>query len=121
MLFAMMFIALLMMNVWSDLGDGALVDDDDGGDGDDITFGSLRNVLCEVKKGIEELLGPIAFLLVVMAAVIYAGGQLGDAQLRAKAQGWAVGALVGAIIAFVLYAVGPTIITKMFGATDCPP
>jgi hypothetical protein len=54
-------------------------------------------------------------LLVVLAAIIYAGGQLGDAQLRAKAQGWAIMAMVGALIAFVLSVVGPTLMTAMFG------
>jgi len=50
-----------------------------------------------------------------LAAIIYAGGQLGDAQLRAKAQGWAIMAMVGALIAFVLNVVGPTLMKAMFG------
>lgn len=82
--------------------------------GGDINFKTLKDVFCDLKEGVEDILGPVAFLLVVLAAVIYAGGQLGDAQIRAKAQGWAVGAIVGALIAFVLSQIGPWLIKEMF-------
>jgi len=78
-------------------------------------FEALNCVFCGLKNDVEGLLGPIAFLLIIMSAVIYAGGQLGDAQLRAKAQGWAVMAIMGALIAFVLMSIGPTIVAAMFG------
>ena len=81
----------------------------------DTQFQSLTDAICTIKEQATSILGPIAFLLVVMAAVIYGGGQLGDAQMRAKAQGWAVGALVGAIVAFVLYTVGPWFVTQLYG------
>ncbi len=81
---------------------------------DEVGFGKLTAVFCNLAEDLKTVMGPIAFLLVIMAAVIYAGGQLGDAQLRAKAQGWAVMAIIGAVVAFVLITVGPIIITAMF-------
>ena len=86
-----------------------------GADSGPEGFEALKCIFCELRCEINSLLGPIAFLLVVLAAIIYAGGQLGDAQLRAKAQGWAIMAMVGALIAFVLSVVGPTLMTAMFG------
>lgn len=75
----------------------------------------LKNVFCKVEGQFIDLLGPIAFLLVVMAAVVYGASQLGDAQLRAKGQGWAVMAIVGAVISFVIIMLGPWLVEVMFG------
>ncbi|MCD6227116.1 hypothetical protein J7J90_01335 [Candidatus Micrarchaeota archaeon] len=82
---------------------------------EDSGMTKLTDVLCKVEAQLITLLGPIAFLLVVMAAVVYGGSQLGDAQLRAKGQGWAVMAIVGAVIAFVIMMFGPWLVETMFG------
>ncbi|MCC7552728.1 hypothetical protein KO317_03640, partial [Candidatus Micrarchaeota archaeon] len=56
---------------------------------------NLSNIFFGLACDIKTLLIPIGFLLVVAAAVIYAGGQVGNAEMRGKSQGWAVWALVG--------------------------
>ena len=90
---------------------------------DNLTY-IFIGLACDIKT----LLVPIGFLLVVAAAVIYAGGQIGSAEMRGKSQGWAVWALVGAIMAFVIAMLGPALIQAMysdsaaasFDVADCP-
>jgi len=62
----------------------------------------LSDIFLALACDIHSLLIPIGFLLVVAASVIYAGGQIGSAEMRGKSQGWATWALVGAIISFVI-------------------
>ncbi|MCC7552338.1 hypothetical protein KO317_01570 [Candidatus Micrarchaeota archaeon] len=86
---------------------------------------NLTNVFLALACDIHKLLIPIGFLLVVAAAVIYAGGQVGNAEMRGKSQGWAVWALVGAIMAFVIAMLGPALIGAMYSTTainfsNCP-
>jgi len=81
-------------------------------------IGDLSAVFMGLACSIKTLLVPIGFLLVVAAAVIYAGGQIGSAEMRAKAQGWAVWALVGAIIAFVISILGPALIAAMYSSSS---
>jgi len=105
-IYAMLFIAMLVVAGFADAG---VPETETEG------FDKLTEVFCKLAYDLKTIMGPIAFLLIVMAAVIYGGGQLGDAQLRAKAQGWAVMAIIGAVVAFVLMTVGPIIINSMFG------
>jgi len=77
----------------------------------------LQNIFLALACDIKTLLIPIGFLLVVAAAVIYAAGQIGNAEMRGKSQGWAVWALVGAIIAFVIAMLGPSLIAAMYSTT----
>ena len=112
-----LFMAMMMFSVFADDGAGTSSSLKDCGDANLEGFESLKCIFCCLKMEMTNLLGPIAFLLVIMAAVIYAGGQLGDAQLRSKAQGWAVMAIVGALIAFILSTVGQMLMTAMFKDT----
>ena len=45
----------------------------------------LATALLDLCNGLIGLIGPLAYLLVVFAALVYLAGQLGDAQIRAKA------------------------------------
>ena len=74
----------------------------------------LTSIFMALACDIHSLLIPIGFLLVVAASVIYAGGQIGSAEMRGKSQGWATWALVGAIISFVIAMLGPSLITAMY-------
>ena len=85
----------------------------------------LSDIFLALACDIYKLLIPIGFLLVVAAAVIYAGGQVGSAEMRGKSQGWAVWALVGAIMAFVIAMLGPALISAMYSTgpvdfSSCP-
>ncbi|MCD6279944.1 hypothetical protein J7J26_04215 [Candidatus Micrarchaeota archaeon] len=77
-------------------------------------LGSLVNVFNTLTCDILDLLIPISFLLVVAAAVIYAAGQVGSAEMRGKSQSWAIWALVGAVVAFAIKVIGPMIVCAMY-------
>jgi len=83
----------------------------------------LMGDICDLING---LLPIFAFVLIVLAATAYAAGQFFGAETRAKAVGWAMNMVVGAIIAFIIYMVGPIIISAFystqganFGASGC--
>ena len=69
----------------------------------------------------------IGFVLFVLAGVAYAAGNFFTAEIRAKATSWAMNMILGAIISFLLWIVGPTIIgalspgqvTYSVGASGC--
>ena len=82
---------------------------------------ALGDVFWGAACDVYGLLLPIAFLLVVAAAVIYAFGQIGSSDMRAKSQSWAMWALVGAIIAFVIILVGPALIGALYGGAHTFP
>jgi hypothetical protein len=52
-----------------------------------------------------------------MAGVIYAAGQFFGAELRGRASSWAMAALAGAIIAIIIYSLGPAIINSLWVST----
>jgi hypothetical protein len=79
----------------------------------------LMGDICDL---IDGLLPIFAFVLFALAAVSYAAGQFFGAETRAKAVGWAMNMIIGAIIAFVIYIVAPIIISALYGtggATKC--
>jgi hypothetical protein len=49
-----------------------------------------------------------------MAAAAYGFGQFFGADTRAKASGWAMACLVGAIIMMVIYLIGPVIVKNLY-------
>jgi len=54
----------------------------------------------------------VAFLL---AAIVYAAGQMASADQRARFHGWATSLVIGAITCGVMYVLGPWIIITVFG------
>ena len=61
----------------------------------------------------------VAFIL---AALIYAAGQMASADQRARFHGWATNLLIGGLICGVIYVLAPWIIETVFGMTavTCP-
>ncbi len=68
--------------------------------------------LCGELKG---LLPVAAMLMIVIAGVIYAAGQVMGAETRARANVWATAALTGALIAVLIYAVAPAVLQTIYG------
>lgn len=77
---------------------------------------SIERALCEVYCLVNGVLPVLAFVLMVLAGVAYAAGQFFGAEMRAKAVGWAMNMITGAIIGLILSAVGPSILTSLGGA-----
>lgn len=65
---------------------------------------------CDLLVAVLPIMG---FVLFVLAGVSYAAGNFFGAETRAKAQGWAMNMITGAIIAFVLWALGPILINAL--------
>ncbi len=78
---------------------------------------TLASVVCNLYTIFKTLLPVIGFVLFVLAGVAYAAGNFFGAEMRAKATGWAMNMIVGAIIAFILNIVGPVILNS-FGYTS---
>ena len=81
----------------------------------------LKCAMISVCNLVEGLLPVMAFVLFILAGVAYAVGNFFGAEMRAKAVGYAMNMLTGAIIALILSIIGPTIISSLGGAgfTKC--
>ncbi len=77
------------------------------------------NNLC---NSMTQLLPVASMLMVVVAGVIYAAGQVMGAETRARANVWATAALTGALIGVLIFAVAPGVLNAIYGQTaqvDC--
>lgn len=75
----------------------------------------LKEVTACVIKIMDSLISTLAVLLVVLAAVFYMAGNFFGAETKAKAQGYAMACIVGAIIAFLIIGIGPGLLKMMYG------
>jgi len=76
---------------------------------------NLKCAMHEVCSLLDDLIPFIAFTLFVIAGAAYGAGQFFGADTRAKASGWAMSAVTGAIIMILIYLIGPTIIDSLYG------
>ena len=74
---------------------------------------SVSAGLCELYNLVKSVLVIVIFLLVVTAAIVYAGGQLLGAETRARASVWATSMFIGALIGVLIYIIMPMIIEAM--------
>ena len=75
-------------------------------------IGSSLRVLCQSAKG---FLGVGIFLMIILAAVTYAVGQIMGAETRARATVWATAMFTGAIFAGVIYMIVPWLVINITG------
>jgi hypothetical protein len=72
-------------------------------------LGAVRTLLCTI-------LPIIIMLAIVIAALLYAVGQLGSAESRAKFHGWATNIVIGAITSLIVLLVVPFFLGMLFGS-----
>ena len=72
--------------------------------------------LSQLCNGLTSLLPPVAMLMVLVAAAVYASGQLLGAETRARANTWAATALVGATIGMIFSSASPLILQTVYGS-----
>jgi hypothetical protein len=65
---------------------------------------------------LSSFLPIIAMLLIIIAAVIYASGQIMGAETRARANVWSTAAATGAVMAVLISLVAPPILSVMYGS-----
>lgn len=73
----------------------------------------IETGICELYNIVNTLLAAVVFVLIVLAAIVYAAGQVMGAETRARASVWATSMIVGAIIGIVIYVVVPIVLTAM--------
>ncbi|MFA5049779.1 MAG: hypothetical protein WC501_02115 [Candidatus Micrarchaeia archaeon] len=80
----------------------------------------IKNAICEIVNIVETVMGAVMLILIVMAAIIYAAGQVMGAETRARANVWATSMFLGAIIGGLIYLVVPVFINALGigGMTD---
>jgi len=77
----------------------------------------LSNVaaaMSDLCTGVKTLIPVASMLMLVIAAVIYAAGQMMGAETRARANVWATAALVGALIGVLIVAIAPAVIGAIY-------
>jgi len=75
----------------------------------------VSSAMSDLCTGLKSLLPVAAMLMIVLAGVIYAAGQMMGAETRARANVWATAALTGALIAILIYAIAPSVLRTMYG------
>ncbi len=78
----------------------------------------LKDALSELCQGLSQLVPVAAMLMVLLASVIYATGQMMGAETRARANVWATSALTGALIGILISVIAPTVLQTIAGGTN---
>ena len=73
----------------------------------------IEDAMAQLCKDARSVLAIGVMLMVIMAAVVYAIGQILGAETRARASVWATAMMTGAVIAIIIYLVVPNIIGIM--------
>ena len=79
---------------------------------------TLKAALSDLCRGLRDLVPVAAMLMVLLASVIYATGQMMGAETRARANVWATSALTGALIGILISVVAPSVLQIIAGGTN---
>ncbi len=75
---------------------------------------TVKNAMNNLCLDAKSLLPVVAMLMIVVAGIIYAAGQIMGAETRARANVWATAALTGALIGILIYSVAPGVLTTIY-------
>jgi len=90
------------------------------------TASTISSALCDIQNLIKGVLPTLALIMFFLAAVAYAAGQAFGAEMKAKAQGWAMSLIVGGMVGIILAVIAPFIVNVFAGmmgggyVTECP-
>jgi len=85
---------------------------------------TLQNAVSQLCVGLKSLLPVIAMMMLVLAGVIYAAGQILGAETRARANVWATACLTGTLIAILIVVVAQPVLQSIYadqGIIACEP
>ena len=71
--------------------------------------------LCD---GLRTMLPVAAMLMIILAGVIYAAGQMMGAETRARTNVWATAALTGALMAILIAVIAPSVMQMIYDPTN---
>ena len=75
----------------------------------------LKAALTALCQGLNQMVPVAAMLMVLLASVIYATGQMMGAETRARANVWATSALTGALIGILISVIAPAVLQIIAG------
>jgi len=75
---------------------------------------SINAAVSALCQGLTSMLPVAAMLMIVIAGIIYAAGQVMGAETRARANVWATAALTGALVGIMIYAVAPGVLQVIY-------
>ena len=85
---------------------------------------NVQNAVDQLCSSLRQLLPVAAMLMIIIAGVIYAAGQIMGAETRARANVWATAALTGALIAILIVVIAPPVLQTIYDQTGtgvfCP-
>ena len=76
---------------------------------------NISNQLCNIRNLITGIIPTIALIMFLLAGLAYAAGQTFGAEMKAKAQGWAMSLLVGGIVGILIAVVAPFLVNVFIG------
>ncbi len=79
--------------------------------------GNIASGICTLKDTVNAVLGAVIFVLIVLAAVVYAAGQVMGAETRARASVWATSMIIGAVIGIIILVLVPPVLQAMMGGS----
>jgi hypothetical protein len=79
-------------------------------------LGGVQDATSELCTGLKSMLPVVAMLMIILAGVIYAAGQMMGAETRARANVWATAALTGALIAILIAVIAPAVLQTIYTA-----
>jgi len=77
---------------------------------------NVKDAMSGLLTGLQGILPVAAMLMVLVAGVIYASGQMMGAETRARANVWATAALTGALVSVLIVIIAPSVLTVMYGS-----
>ena len=78
---------------------------------------AVSSAMVALCGGLKGMLPVAGMLMVILAGVIYASGQMMGAETRARANVWATAALTGALIAILIAVVAPSVIGMIYNGS----
>ena len=80
-------------------------------------LGTVQDAMSQLCLGLTQMLPVAAMLMIILAGVIYAAGQMMGAETRARANVWATACLTGALIAVLITVVAPSVLGAIINNT----
>jgi hypothetical protein len=78
----------------------------------------LSSALCVLYSALTQIIPVVCLILVVLAGVVYAAGEMTGAETRARAHTWATGMIVGAVVGLVIILIAPSILGALYPGVE---
>jgi len=79
---------------------------------------AVKEAMKDLCYGLTQMLPVAAMLMIILAGVIYAAGQMMGAETRARANVWATACLTGALMAILIAVVAPSVLSMIYTGTS---